>query len=1111
MTIKRNCNLVALFVLGLLCIPINSEVFAMQQGARVGQVVGDTARNTGTFVGDTARNTGEFVGSTAENVGEFVGNTAENIGQAIDRGMETAGRVVEQGMQAVDRGVQTAGRVVQQGAETAGRVVQQGQQIAGTVARQGAQIVGGGIRQGVETVGSIGGQVVQTAGSGVRQGMQTAGSIASQGMQTAGAVAGQAVKLGGAVVGQGVQTVGAGVTTGADLATQGVQTVGRVIQQGMQTAGDVASKGVQTGAAISRGAMQIEGTIAKTGLDVAQKGVKTVGDVARQAIQTGTELSKEGIGLRGTLERGAVDLAGTTVGTGIGVAGDVVRGQVGIVGSAISQGVETGAHVIETVGKGVIQAKEQVQGVVSEAAQSTARTGSIVGTSAQKTGAQLEEVFGGIPEIADTAVSGVTEGFQNAFLGIFGKSSAGFPPVLKKKNIAINIVTPRGAVYLNDAKTLCVGQVRLNDPRAQFVIAREQAPYFWFRSVKFPKEMLRHIPKGTVGAGATEYTMISKAPDFGWETGGAWERVYVVDGKYIMTTRWDGSITEPGGYLHTNDGITLTSKNAAGNDYAFTKGEALPFIFVEAGSKDAESLDLAIAQRIEYAKVPPLTAAQIASLPAGTKVTVQSAVDSKYLECPGMERMDMFGDTSSWATFSCDDPINPSAQFVLQKSGKFVGFQASNGKLLESISPDLKGQPAWVVPGSAERFEGAALWTVLQKANNICLKNEITGGCLNNRGIAARTHEEGLVPAKVENAASNLIVRLAPGQNIKVLPTVAQPVVSVQPVIEEQPIVQTQPVIAPTAELWADIGSNFMNLGGAQVIAHPSMAPFNKFVFKSAWYSSDSVAAFTFKAAAKQDVVIMLASAMDQTSGDAVRIFTLGGYNNTTIIARPDAGGPIIKPVDGMTILDGEDSYVQFWITYDKSNGMATVGKGGVVGSNVLVSWKDPSPLKSDKLYLGVGAWFDPKMGSKVFYNNISVIPSVGGQPAYKEEIVTKPGMQQGASAIVQKVVPATSKKVTRDIPRTSRKNTKTPKTVAVQPVVTQEVEPVVDAAVVTTEQPALDIAPATKVQTKRQTRTSGKTQAGAQRRTATQKTRGKRETTDVTKPLVDRMQVPVQ
>lgn len=944
MTIKRNCNLVALFVLGLLCIPANSsEVLAMQQGTRVGQIVGDTARNTGTFVGDTARNTGEFVGNTAENVGEFVGKTAENIGQAIDRSMETAGRVVERGMQVVDQGVQTVGRVAQQGVQTAGRVVQQGQQIAGTVARQGAQIVGGGIRQGVETAGAIGGQVVQTAGSGIRQGVQTAGSIASQGMQTAGTVAGQAVKFGGTVVGQGVQTVGAGATAGADLATQGVQTAGRVIQQGMQTAGDVASKGIQTGAAIGRGVMQIEGSVAKTGLDVAQKGVQTVGGVARQAIQTGTELGKEGVQLRGTLVRGATDLAGTAVGTGIGIAGDVARGGVGIAGTVVNQELETATHVAETVGKGFVQAKDQVQGVVAEAAQSTARTGSIIGTSAQKTGEQMGEVFGGIPEIADTAVSGVTEGFQNMFLGIFGKTAAGFPPVLKKKNIAINIVTPMGPVYLNDAKILCVGNVSLEDPRAQFIVAREQAPYFWFRSLKYPKEMLRHIPRGTVGAGVTEGTLISKLPDFGWETGGAWERVYVVDGKYIMTTRWDGSITEPGGYLRTNDGITLTSKNAAGNDYAFKKEEALTFIFLEVGSKEAVAMDSELKKTIEQ------------------KPEVPVLIEQKI-------------------------PVRPE------------------------VGPESR--------------------------------------------------------------------------------VVSQ--------------ISSEPV-ALTKDMWADIGSNFMNLGGAQVIAHPSMAPFNQFVFKSAWYSSDSVAAFTFKAAAKQDVVIVLASAMNQTSGDAVRFFTIGGYNNTTIIARPDAGGPVIKPVGSMTILDGEDSYVQFWITYDKSNGMATVGKGGVVGSNVLVSWTDPAPLKVDKLYLGVGAWFDPKMGSKVFYNNVSVIPSVGGQPVFKEEVVTKPGMQQDTSTPVQKVVPVTSKKVTRDIPRASRKNTKTPKAVAVQPVV--------DAAVVTTEQPALDIAPATKVQTKRQTRTSSKTQGAAQKRTASPRTRGTRETADVTKPLVDRMgvAVPVQ
>ncbi len=923
MTIKRNGNRVALFILGLLCMSINSfRVMAMQQGVQVGTVVGEAARNTGTFVGTAARGAGDFVGTSAEGVGEFVGTAAERVGQTIDRGIETAGRVVEGGVQAVGQGVQTAGRVVQQGAQTAGRVVQQGQQIAGTVARQGVQIVGGAVQQGVETAGTV-----------VRQGVQSVGGGVGQGMQTAGAIAGQAVKVGGAVVGQGVQTIGSGVATGANVAAQGVQTVGRVVQQGMQTAGDVASRGVQTGAAIGRGAMQVEGAIAKTGLDVAQKGIQTVGSVTGQAIQTGTELSKEQLRLRGTLERGAVDLAGTAVGTGIGIAGDVAKGGVGIAGTAINQGVETGAHVIGTVGKGLVQTKEQIQDVTTEAAQSAARTGSIIGTSAQKTGEQLSEAFGGVPEIADTAVSGVTEGFQNAFLGIFGKTAAGFPPVLKKKNVVVNIVSPIGPVYLNDAKTLCVGKVSLRDPRAQFIIAREQAPYFWFRSVKFPKEMIRHIPRGAGNVGGAEGSLISKVPDFGWETGGAWERVYVVDGKYIMTTRWDGSITEPGGFLRTNDGVTLTSKNASGNDYAFKKEEALTFIFVEAGSKDAESMDLELERR-----------------------------------------------------------------------------------------PEQKPQ---------------------------------------------------LQPSQRDEGPKPLVI----------------------------PQVPTAVSIDQKAELWSDIGSDFMTLGGAQVIAHPLMSPFNKFVFKSVWYSSDTIATFAVKAAAKQDVVIALASEMNQTSGNAVRLFTIGAYNNTTIIARPDAGGPVIKPAEGMTILDGEDKYTQFWISYDKSTGMATIGKGNVVGANVLVSWKDPSPLKTEKIYLGVGAWFDSKMGSKVFYNNISVIPSVDSQPARKEEVVTKTGIGTKTSTTTKKIVQSSGKK-----------RTQTSKTIRGAKVksVTPEVKTDTASLDVTesTETTGADATgtPNAKKQIKRKTRASSKTQVGTKKKATTSRTRGTRETTDKTKPLVDRM-----
>jgi hypothetical protein len=241
-----------------------------------------------------------------------------------------------------------------------------------------------------------------------------------------------------------------------------------------------------------------------------------------------------------------------------------------------------------------------------------------------------------------------------------------------------------------------------------------------------------------------------------------------------------------------------------------------------------------------------------------------------------------------------------------------------------------------------------------------------------------------------------------------------------------QPVVPAQPVAIKAIDLWTDIGLNIMSLGGAQVIAHPSIEPFNKFVFKSPWYSSDKVAAFTFKAAAKQDVVIALSGAMDQSSGSDVRLFTIGGYNNTAIIMGPDKGGPIIKPAADMTILDGEDVYTRFWITYDKSTGMVAIGKGSIPGSNVLVSSKDAAPLKASKIYLGVGAWFDPKMGSTVFYNNISAISSVSVQAAVKEVVVSKVVEQPVASPVVavEKAAPVKAIARAKSVAPAARKQT---------------------------------------------------------------------------------------
>lgn len=779
----------------------------------------------------------------------------------------------------------------------------------------------------------------------------------------------------GNIVSQGIQKTGQAINTST-------QNVGTVIGQSAQNVGDAFGQGVQAVGQELQQTTQAVGQEIKQRVQAVSQGIQQTTQAVGQEIKQGVQQTTESIakGIQQTTE-------------------------------AIEKGVQKGAKAVAKV---INEGAQTVTDVTTEVVD---RGSTVVGGAVD-----LRTQF------LDTQLSVPFDEIQRNLLAVVGASGKGVPPVLKTGKV-INIISPKGNVYF-DGHKLCVGNVPITDPKTQFYIKRVQAAYMWLQPLSRPGSFVRHVPKGTIGAGADEYLLIAKPADFGYELGGAWERLVIVKGKYIRATRWDGSITELGGYVVLGkDGMTLTTRNAAGNNYAFSEAEALPFIFLEVGSKDAIAYNASMMQLAEYEKKPQLTADQIVSLPPKTIVTIQSD-DERFLECPGTEKMKEFGDTSSWATFSASNPYSPTAQFVLQKSGKFVGFQASNGKLLEAVSPELKGQPAWVVRGEGQSLEGAALWTVIQKTNAVCLKNEAVGGCLNNRGGIVRTHgnQTPWAPASTDINTVNVKVRLAFNQK---MPVLVEPVAPVQPV--EVPV---QPV-ALAADLWTDLGSNIMNLGGVQIIAHPSMAPFNRFVFKSPWSSSDNVVAFIFKAATSGNgFAIILSGEMDQSSGSAVRLFTIGCYNNTAIIVGPDKGGPIIKPAAGMTILDGENVYTRFWITYDKSSGMVAIGKGSIPGSNVLVSSKDPVPLRAPKIYLGVGALFDPKKGSPVFYNSISAVSSVDVQALDgKESEIAKVVQQPVASpsVAVEKVAPAkgVTRVVRKQAARGASRGTKAPKAVA--------------------------------------------------------------------------------
>lgn len=211
----------------------------------------------------------------------------------------------------------------------------------------------------------------------------------------------------------------------------------------------------------------------------------------------------------------------------------------------------------------------------------------------------------------------------------------------------------------------------------------------------------------------------------------------------------------------------------------------------------------------------------------------------------------------------------------------------------------------------------------------------------------------------------------APVQEISAQPVVTAPVVAVaQPVVPS--VVQAPASEESQKKAWAEMQDTILALQGAQVFFHPTLSPFNGDpICDDAWSSEDSKATFRFSVAAQHDAVIQLI-------GESVRTITIGSYNNSNFTVRMgDINASAIKVpvIQGMNILEGENVYAPFWVSYNKVNGELIIGKGSV-GSNILMKWNDPTPFKSDSIKLGLGGWAHQE-GSKVFYTNIyPVLPS---------------------------------------------------------------------------------------------------------------------------------------
>jgi hypothetical protein len=158
----------------------------------------------------------------------------------------------------------------------------------------------------------------------------------------------------------------------------------------------------------------------------------------------------------------------------------------------------------------------------------------------------------------------------------------------------------------------------------------------------------------------------------------------------------------------------------------------------------------------------------------------------------------------------------------------------------------------------------------------------------------------------------------------------------------------------------------------AQVIFDKSTPLYNVFTFNDAWYGSSSNFAATFFIASNDNAVIVFSDEKDKTSGTGTLLVTIGAYDNAKIQVIHEGREAVITPIEEMSILDGINVYTQFWIQFYSSPVGFFIGKGHVIGENILAYWNASGYSLPASMYLGFGGWIP--CGPPVYYKNITIV-----------------------------------------------------------------------------------------------------------------------------------------
>ena len=144
------------------------------------------------------------------------------------------------------------------------------------------------------------------------------------------------------------------------------------------------------------------------------------------------------------------------------------------------------------------------------------------------------------------------------------------------------------------------------------------------------------------------------------------------------------------------------------------------------------------------------------------------------------------------------------------------------------------------------------------------------------------------------------------------------------------------------------------------------VADFLQYVVDINQYGLDlgGITTLTFEAKACRDANTIMSNSDNGNSSKPIYEFIIGGWGNqkSAILRRNDDS--LTQSSQQVVIFDTPDickcdEYRQFWIS--ANNGVLMMGKGLIVGINVIAEWTDPDPFTVKSIGIitwgGIGEW----------------------------------------------------------------------------------------------------------------------------------------------------------